>query len=96
MLLGIWLIPLLFYTLGGIFGTLPALVNIGIFFVSAGIAYLYETKALQQSTSCMLQEPQALLLLGVVAMAFVLFTFFAPHILLFRDPLTHTYGIVVK
>ena len=96
MLLGIWLIPLLFYTLGGIFGTLPALVNIGIFFVSAGIAYLYETKALQQSTSCMLSEPQALLLLGVVAMAFVLFTFFAPHIPLFRDPLTHTYGIVVK
>lgn len=93
ILLGIWLIPVFFYTLGGIFGTLPAFVNIAIFFASAGIAYLWESKALKNGTPCILSKKWGLTILGLTALAFVGFTFFAPRIPLFQDPLSLGYGI---
>ncbi|MBE7091063.1 MAG: hypothetical protein E7363_04015 [Clostridiales bacterium] len=86
-------IPLLFYTLTGIFGKLPAFVNIGIFFLSAGLGYLYEglqfKKRLAPCRCCALYFS----LLLVTAILFILGTFFPPHIPLFLDPVTGTYGI---
>jgi hypothetical protein len=90
-LLGLILIPVLFYTYNGVIGASPDWINIAIFFVSAAAAYLYEKRKFDQEAPC--KHPKiAIVLLAVVALLFVLFTFRAPDIGIFRDPLTNTYN----
>ena len=93
ILLGLALIPVLFYTYNGAVGRSPDWLNITIFFLSAAIAYLYETRLLLSGrlTACSRGKPAAVL--TVLALCFVLFTFLPPHVGLFQDPLTGTYGI---
>ena len=93
ILLGIGLIPVIFYTYNGVIGKSPDFINIAIFFISAAITYIYETKLLKSDkTEC--QNPKfAWLLLFTIAILFVVFTFITPKIGLFQDPLTGSYGI---
>ena len=93
ILLGLVLIPLIFYTYNGAIGKSPDFINIAIFFVSAAIAYLYETRLLYTERVHFCVPKAAIAALSVLALLFVLFTFRAPHLPLFRDPLTGTYGI---
>ncbi len=86
-------IPFLFYTLTGIFGRLPAFVNIGIFFLSAGLGYLYEGWRFRKPQPPCRYTALCLLLLIATAILFMICTFFPPHIPLFLDPVTGTYGI---
>ncbi len=91
-LLGLVLIPVLFYTLRGVFGETPDLVNITIFFLSAGAAYLYEAGQFKKgSVSC--PRLWAIGTLALIAVAFFLFTFNPPAIPLFQDPVSGEYGI---
>ncbi len=93
ILLGLGLIPILFYTYNGAIGKSPDWINIAIFFISAAIVYIYEAVQLHsQKRSC--QSPQAAIaMLCVIALLFILFTFRTPEIGIFMDPLTGTYGI---
>ena len=92
ILIGLALIPILFYTYNGAIGKSPDFINIAIFFISALVAYFYETRRLYKDEApC--KKGLAIALLCVLALLFVLFTFKAPEIGLFRDPLTGTYGI---
>ena len=92
ILLGLSLIPLLFYTYNGVIGKSPDWVNIAIFFVSAAAAYVYEARALKRGVPC--RHPQiALAGLCLLSLLFTAFTFFPPEIGVFRDPLTGGYGI---
>ena len=93
ILLGILLIPVIFYTYNGVFGKSPDWFNIAIFFVSAAIAYLYETRLFLTKKPCCLSPKIALAILGALALCFVVFTFLTPKIGIFKDPLTGTYGI---
>ncbi len=93
ILLGLGLIPLLFYTYNGAIGPSPDWVNIAIFFVSAALAYLYETRLFNKSTFNCKSPKLAFMLLLVIALLFVIFTFAAPKLGLFRDPVTGTYGL---
>lgn len=92
---GTLLIPVLFYTLNGAFGKTPDWVNITLFFISAGCAYLLEGIFFQkQPTDC--KAPKiALIVLLLIAAAFVFFTFAPPQLPLFQDPLSGTYGLQV-
>ena len=92
-LLGLVLIPVLFYTYSGIFGKSPDWVNIAIFYISAALVFLIEWWAFPKDRlPC--RNPwlafAALCLLGVL---FVVFTFAPPQIPLFQNPITGTYGI---
>ena len=91
--LGLLLIPVLFYTYNGVIGRSPDWLNIAIFFLCAALAYLYETRQFNNgSTAC--RNPRIpILLLGSVAVLFVLFTFVTPELGIFRDPITGAYGI---
>ena len=62
ILLGLLLIPVLFYTYNGAIGPSPDFINISIFFVAAAIAYLWETRAFlrEPKSSC---SPRAAILL---------------------------------
>ena len=91
--LGLALIPILFYTYNGVIGKSPDWINIAIFFISAAIAYIYETNAYNaEKTRCGLNKA-AFGVLCVIALLFIVFTFKAPEIGIFRDPLTGSYGI---
>ena len=92
-LLGLVLIPIIFYTYNGAIGKSPDWLNITIFFVSAAIAYLYETRQFNHKTTACKRPVRALLLLCVLALFFVVFTFHTPSLGIFKDPLTGTYGI---
>ena len=93
ILLGLVLIPVLFYTYNGVIGKSPDWINIVIFFVSAAVAYLYEAKLFwSEKLSCGAKK-WAIAALAIIALCFVLFTFLTPTLGIFRDPLTGTYGI---
>ncbi len=93
ILLGLALIPILFYTLRGIFGSTPDWVNIGIFFIAAAIAFLYETGQFRKGSRPCPLEPWAVPLLCCIAAAFFIFTFLPPKIPLFQDPMDGSYGL---
>ena len=93
ILLGLVLIPVIFYTYNGAIGPSPDWINITIFFVSAAIAYLYETSLFRKETLSCGSPAGPLAILGGLALLFALFTFRTPEIGLFRDPLTGGYGV---
>ena len=93
ILLGIILIPILFYTYNGAIAKSPDWLNIVIFFLSAAIAFIYETRLFKAETFICRSQRAALLTLVAVFFIFVLFTFMTPELNIFKDPLTGTYGI---
>ncbi|MBR4873135.1 MAG: hypothetical protein IKV00_04790 [Clostridia bacterium] len=93
VLLGLTLIPVLFYTYNGAFGKSPDWVNIAIFFVAAAVVFLLETREFLRKTVRCTSPALAFSLLCLIGAAFVIFTFAAPELPLFRDPLTGTYGV---
>lgn len=92
ILLGLSLIPVLFYTYNGVIGESPDAVNVTIFFVSAAIAYLYEAKCLRAEERACRSGWAVAAILGI-GVLFVLFTFVTPKIGIFMDPVTGTFGI---
>ena len=93
ILLGLTLIPILFYTYNGAVGRSPDWLNIAIFFVSAAVAYTYETRWLERGSRVCVGAGWAVAALVVIALLFAVFTFTPPEMGIFRDPLTGTYGI---
>ena len=92
-LLGLVLIPVIFYTYNGSVGRSPDWINIAIFFISAAIAYLYETKLFRSEKACFPPSKLAIALLSALGICFVIFTFLTPELAIFQDPLTGTNGI---
>ena len=88
MLLGLGLIPVIFYTYNGAVGRSPDWINIAIFFVAAAAAYIYEAKKLSSESIPCKNSRLALFALCAIALLFILFTFEAPKIGIFDDPLT--------
>lgn len=93
ILLGLVLIPMIFYTYNGVIGRSPDWINIAIFFISAGASYLFETRRFNRNATHCRNPRHALVLLSVIAVLFIVFTFATPQIGIFKDPLTGTYGI---
>ena len=93
MLLGLGLIPILFYTYNGVIGKSPDWINIAIFFISAALAYLYETRRFNNGTAVCWSSKISFAILCAIALLFVIFTFATPEIGIFKDPLSRTYGI---
>ena len=93
ILLGLSLIPIIFYTYNGVIGKSPAWINIAIFFVSAAIAYIYETELLNSEKLICKSPKRSAVILFLIALIFVIFTFVTPELEIFKDPLTGSYGI---
>ena len=92
ILLGLILIPVIFYTLRGVFGVLPDWLNISIFFISAAAVFLFETllfkNARNSKSSCL-----CFVVILFIAVIFMVFTFFPPKLPLFLDAVENYYGI---
>ena len=93
IILGIVLIPILFYTYNGVIGKSPDWINIAIFFISAAITYIYETRQFNNGTTICKRPRLAVAILCVIGLLFAVFTFATPKIGIFRDPMTGSYGI---
>ena len=93
ILLGLTLIPVIFYTYNGVIGKSPDWLNITIFFVSAAIAYGFETRKFNSEKATCKAPKISFSVLCVIAVLFVIFTFKAPEICIFKDPLTGSFGI---
>ena len=92
-LLGLGLIPVLFYTYNGVIAKSPDWMNIAIFFISAAAVYIYEARALKKGgTPCHFPR-LSFAFLCVIGLLFVVFTFNTPSLGIFRDPIDGTYGI---
>ena len=92
-LLGLVLIPVLFYTYNGVIGKSPDWLNITIFFISAAIAYIYELRLFCSEKMHCRSQKLALTVLCAIGVLFIVFTFATPELGIFKDPLTGTYGI---
>ena len=93
ILLGLTLIPLLFYTYNGVIGKSPDFVNIAIFFISAAAAYIYETRLLIKKAAAPCCKRSAVATLAAIALLFAVFTFRTPRLGVFLDPVTGRYGV---
>ena len=91
-LLGLILIPVIFYTYNGVIGKSPDWINIAIFFISAAVAYIYEARLFKKDFQCKFSK-HSFVILCLFAILFFVFTFYPPQIPLFQDPVTKLYGI---
>ena len=92
-LLGLVLIPVIFYTYNGAIAPSPDWLNIAIFFVSAAISYVYETRLFYKKEGHCTLSKGAFALLCLIGLFFVIFTFFPPRLGIFRDPVSGSFGI---
>lgn len=93
-LLGLVLIPVLFYTYNGVFGKSPDWLNITIFFICAAAVFLTEGFLFKNAKgNFKLNDTIAFLILCFIGVLFFIFTFFTPTLPIFIDPVTKTYGI---
>ena len=92
-LCGLILIPVLFYTYNGVIGKSADWINIAIFFISAAVAFIYESTLFKKDSDRPCHTKAAIFVLCTIAFLFILFTFRTPEIGIFKDPITSTYGI---
>ena len=90
ILLGIGLIPIIFYTYNGVIGHSPDWINIAIFFISAAAAYIYEAKLFNTQRLQPRPPQSAIVTLALIALLFIVFTFAAPPLDIFKDPLARS------
>ena len=92
ILLGLVLIPVLFYTYNGVFGKSLDWINIAIFYITALLVFLFEWWAFKKNWLQCKHPRLSLVAICLIGMLFVVFTFAPPQIPLFQDPLTGTAG----
>ena len=80
-----------FYTYTGILGTNFAFLNIGIFIIAVILSQYYTYKKILANTSC--NNFISSIVLIILCLCFIIFTFFPPPIGLFQDPVTCMFGI---
>ena len=89
---GLLSIPLLFYTYNGAIGKSPDALNIAIFFIAAATVFIIEAYLFKNYHCC--KSPYiAFQIICFIGFLFIIFTFLTPHIPLFQDPVTNSYGI---
>ena len=95
VLLGLVSIPVLFYTLNGMFGKTPDWVNISIFFLADALLFFVSFCLLLRGTlRGGAMQLIGFLLFWLLAFAFVFFTYRPLALPLFRDPTNGLYGML--
>ena len=84
-LLGITLIPALYYIINGVFGPTADWINIAIFFVTVAVVYLIETALLKKDKFELKPAWLPFVILTALVVLYIIFTFFPPQIPLFIE-----------
>ena len=93
MLIGLGLIPIIFYTYNGAIGKSPDWVNIAIFFISAAAAFIVEYRYFNKENISCKYSRMSFAILCIIGGLFIIFTFITPTLGIFQDPITKAYGI---
>ena len=91
-LAGLISIPLIYYFYTGAFGVNADWFNILIFFIAAAISFYIETKIIKNGRQCFISPTVSKIVILILGILFIIFTFCTPKIPLFKDPLDSTYG----
>ncbi len=78
ILLGLVLIPVLFYSYNGVFGKSPDWVNIAIFYITVALVFLFERWAFKKDRLQCKHPKPAFAAICLIGMLFVVFTFPLP------------------
>lgn len=84
-------IIIFFYTYTGIIGTNFAILDIASFFIAILLGQYYSYKWIKEKQDCNIWV--AISILIIILFSFIIFTFYTPHIGLFKDPVTGLFGI---
>jgi len=88
------IIPILFYSYTAILGESVLVIDILTFVIAAIIGQLASYRLLTYRKLSETLKKISLFALVLLGVAFVLFTFYPPHLPIFRDPITGEYWIV--
>lgn len=86
-------ITIFFYTYIGILGTNFALLNIASFIFSVLLAEYITYVKMKYNSIC--NTKVSIVILTLIFISFILFTYFPPKINYFKDPVTNNYGISI-
>ena len=90
--IGLGVIPVLYYTYTGIFGRSVDLINITIFYVAAAVAFRVEYVMFRQNVNWKRYQIPSIGALLLLVGFFVFATFSPPRLPLFQDPVMGLYG----
>lgn len=85
-------IIIFFYTYTGIIGKSIVYIDIASFFVAVVLGEYLAYKLMTSNLKC--NNVIAIIILTIILICFVVFTYFTPKIGLFKDPVTNQYGII--
>ena len=91
IILAIFFTIIFFYTYTGIIGTNFDVVDISSFFIAVVLGQYVAYQKMKSKISC--NNLMAIIILLILYLCFFIFTFFPPHIGLFKDPITGMFGI---
>ena len=91
--MGLILVPTIYYTYTGVFGVNVDWFNILIFFIVAATVFCFENILFKNQIGSCKSELIAFLILCLIAVMFIVMTFMQPRIPLFQDMPTSNYGI---
>lgn len=85
-------IIIFFYTYTGILGEDIAIIDISSFFIAVILGEYVSYRAIEKKFKC--NKEIAIIILVVLLISFVTFTYFTPNLGIFQDPITKQYGIL--
>ena len=94
ILLGMFTIIAVFYTYVGILGQNYLWIDILTFFIGVAVAFVYTNYAIKRYPGNTPTNIVALVVLILFLAAFIVFTYYTPHIGLFRDPISAKFGLI--
>lgn len=92
-LIGVILIPILYYSYTGIFGENNDIVNISIFYIATLLFCVFDYKLSNNfNNTKSYKEYIGIVFIFFIFILFIVWTFMPPHIPIFQDPMSLTYG----
>lgn len=85
-------IIIFFYTYTGIIGKSIVFIDIASFFVAVILGEYLAYRLMISNFKC--NNIIAIIILTIILISFIVFTFFTPQIEIFKDPVTNQYGII--
>lgn len=87
------IIPIVFYTYTSIMGRSIFSIDITTFIVAVVAGQIISYRLLKKNHLTRVADKVAIVMLAVLGIAFIIFTFYPPHLPIFQDPINRGYGI---
>jgi uncharacterized membrane protein len=89
------LIPIVFYSYTSITGESIFAIDITTFIVAVIIGQIVSYTLFNKNQLSRNTDKVALIILVILGIAFIVFTFYPPHLPIFQDPISRGYGIAM-